>query len=77
MKPHRIHHPAPTLGKRRRPQSETIDMSGYQSPVLTERQIQRLHDLTGRVIVPSGTVVTPKAKELLKRKQISLIIEQN
>ena len=45
-------------------------MSKYKTPVLTENHMRKLHVLTGEVIVPKGTVVTPKAKELIKEKQI-------
>ena len=45
-------------------------MSSYRTPVLTENHIQRLHPLTGEIIVPQGTVITPKARELIKVKQI-------
>jgi len=55
--------------------SERADMTGYRTPVLTERHVKRLHELTGAVIVPRGTVVSPKAKELLKDKNIQLCIE--
>jgi hypothetical protein len=55
--------------------SERADMTGYRTPVLTERHVRRLHEFTGAVIVPLGTVVSPKAKELLKDKNIQLCIE--
>jgi len=50
-------------------------MSKYKTPILTENHIQRLHELTGKVIIPQGTIVTPKAKELLKEKNLSLQIK--
>ncbi len=53
-----------------RKKTENIDMSFYRTPVLTENHIQRLHPLTGEIIVPQGTVITPKARELIKVKQI-------
>ena len=55
--------------------SEKIDMSKYKSPVLTENHIRRLHELTGEIIIPRGTVITPKAGELLKIKHISIVYE--
>ena len=54
---------------------ERIDMSKYKSPVLTENHILRLHELTGGISVPKGTVITPKAKQLLRQKNILIIIE--
>ena len=58
-----------------RNKTEKIDMSKYKSPVLTENQIRRLHELTGEIIIPSGTVITPKAGELIKEKQISIVFD--
>ena len=55
--------------------SERADMTGYRTPVLTERHVKQLHKLTGAVIVPRGTVLSPKAKELLRDKNIQLCIE--
>lgn len=55
-----------------RTKSEKIDMSKYRTPVLTEIHIRRLHQLTGEVIIPKNTIITPKAKEIIKEK--SLII---
>ena len=58
-----------------RTKSEQIDMSKYKTPILTENHINRLHELTGNVIIPEGTIVTPKAKELIKEKNLSLQIQ--
>ena len=55
--------------------TERIDMSKYKSPILTENHIKQLHELTGNLIVPQGTIITPKAKELLKEKNLTLQIE--
>ena len=60
---------------RLRTKSEKIDMSKYRTPILTESHIRRLHELTGEVIIPKGTVITPKARELVKQTQIILTIE--
>jgi hypothetical protein len=53
-----------------RTKTETIDMSKYRTPVLTENHIRRLHELTGEIVVPRGTVITPKAKEMIKEKRL-------
>ena len=58
-----------------RTKSEKIDMSKYKTPILTENHIQRLHELTGNIIVPKRTIITPKAKELLKEKQLTIKFE--
>jgi hypothetical protein len=54
---------------------EKIDMSGYKTPILTENRIDRLHQLTGQIIVPGRTIITPKAKDKIKLKQIMIIRE--
>ena len=54
---------------------ERPDMTGYKTPVLTERHILKLHALTESVVMPKGTVVSPKAKELLRDKNILLRME--
>jgi hypothetical protein len=54
---------------------EKIDMDKYRTPILTENHIKRLHVLTGEVIVPKGTVITPKAKELIKEKGITIVLD--
>jgi hypothetical protein len=55
--------------------TERIDMSKFKTPVLTEKHINRLHELTGKIIIPQGTLITPKAREITKRKQIFIEIE--
>ncbi|MFC1569257.1 hypothetical protein ACFL4L_03415 [bacterium] len=54
--------------------SETIDMSKYKTPILTENHIQRLHELTGEIIIPKGTIITPKARELIRERQLEITI---
>jgi hypothetical protein len=52
-----------------------IDFSRYRTPVLTERTIAGLHLQSHTVVVPQGTIVTPRAKEILREKQIGIIYE--
>ncbi len=59
-----------------RTKSEKIDMSRYRTPVLTEIHIRRLHELTGEVIIPKNTIITPKAKEIIKEKRLIITKEQ-
>ena len=54
---------------------EKIDMSAYKSPVLTENHIKRLHELTGEIVVPGGTIITPKARQALRSKKIAIVYE--
>ena len=55
--------------------TERIDMGKFKTPILTEKHINRLHELTGKIIIPRGTIITPKAREITKRKQIFIEIE--
>jgi hypothetical protein len=52
-----------------------IDMSRYRTPLLTERAIAGLHPRSNNVAVPKGTIVTPRAKELLREKNIGIVYE--
>jgi hypothetical protein len=52
-----------------------IDMSRYRTPLLTERAIAGLHPRSNNVAVPKGTIVTPRAKELLREKNIGIVFE--
>jgi len=51
-------------------QTERPDLSGYKTPVLTEKHVRRLRADTCRIIVPPGTVISPRAREMLKEKNI-------
>jgi len=52
-----------------------LDMSKYRTPVLTERALMGLHNRTHTVVAPAGTVVTPRAKELVRDKRITIVYE--
>ncbi len=58
-----------------RTKSEIIDMSKFRTPIVTENHLRKLHDLTGEIIVPDGTIVTPKAREMIKEKHILIKFE--
>lgn len=51
---------------------EEIDLSLYKSPVITEWTVDGLNELTGGIKVPKGTIITPKAKDKLKKRNISI-----
>lgn len=51
---------------------EKIDMSKYKSPILTEGHLKSIHELTGKVIVPEGTIITPKAREIIKHENLEV-----
>lgn len=56
-----------------RTKSEIIDMSQYKTPILTENHVRKLHELTGEVVIPKGTIITPKAREIMKERQITIV----
>ncbi len=49
---------------------EEIDMSDYKTPVLTEKNIQLLNEEVEGIIVPEKTIITPGAKDLIKKKNL-------
>lgn len=51
---------------------QTVDMGRFKSPVLTEGQIRRLHELTGEIVVPKKTVITPKARQLIRQQNLQI-----
>jgi len=66
--PQHVPRPAPSPG----PAGHVIDMSGFKSPVLLESHLQSLGPDVKEVVVPTGTVVTPGAREILKKKNLTL-----
>jgi hypothetical protein len=49
-----------------------INMAGYRSPVLLESHLQALPTDVKEIAVPERTVVTPGAREIIKRKNLIL-----
>jgi hypothetical protein len=49
-----------------------VDMSGFRSPVLLERHLISLASEVREIGVPAGTVITPGAREILRRKNLIL-----
>ena len=58
-----------------RNKSERLDLNGYKTPVVTEKHIRRLHELTGELIVPKKTIITPKARDVIREKGIRVKME--
>jgi hypothetical protein len=54
------------------PHSYAIDMSGFKSPVLLERHVFMLSPEIKEIVVPAGTVVTPGARDIIKKKNLKL-----
>jgi hypothetical protein len=55
--------------------STVIDMNRYRTPLLTESRL--LEVSTSEVVVPAGTVVTPGAREVIKKRKIKLVYKSN
>lgn len=55
--------------------SVRLDMSKYKTPLVTENAVNRLHERTITVIVPAGAVITPRARGLLREKNITVVVE--
>jgi hypothetical protein len=52
--------------------THVVDMSEFRSPVLLERHLMSLAPEVKEIAVPAGTVITPGAKDLLRRKKLIL-----
>ena len=50
--------------------SATIDLAGYATPVLTERHVLALDASVEELIIPRGTIITPGAKDVIKRRAL-------
>ena len=55
--------------------AERVDMSAFRTPVITEKQLARLHERTGIIIVPCGTVITPRARRIIREKNLKIQFE--
>lgn len=50
-----------------------IDMSGYRTPILTEDYLIRLAPSVSTLVVPCSTVLTPGARDLIRKKKLSIV----
>ncbi|HLP17345.1 MAG TPA: hypothetical protein VK470_13870 [Bacteroidota bacterium] len=48
----------------------SIDLSKYKTPVLTEAQVNALDERIVEIEIPPGTVITPGARDLIKRRKL-------
>jgi hypothetical protein len=55
--------------------SVRLDMRNYKTPIVTEHALTRLHERTAAVIVPAGAIITPRARELIREKNLKVIVE--
>jgi hypothetical protein len=49
-----------------------VDMSGFRNPVLLERHLISLAPEIKEIGVPAGTVITPGARDMLRKKNLIL-----
>ena len=58
-----------------RNKSERLNFEGYKTPVITEKHIRHLHELTGEIIVPKKTIISPKARDVIREKGLRVRME--
>jgi ribosomal protein L20A (L18A) len=54
-----------------------VDMSGYKTPILAESSFHKIAPETKELIVPERTVITPGARDIIKRNQIRISYKSN
>ena len=54
-----------------------VDMSGYKTPILAESSFHKIASETKELIVPEKTVITPGARDIIKRNQIRISYKSN
>jgi len=64
---------APAVSSRESRQREIIDMRSFRTPVLTENQLALLDSKTIEIVIPKETVITPGAREIIKKKNLAVI----
>ncbi len=57
--------------------SKIIDLNGYKTPVLTENHLEVLDSDVIEIIIPKGTVITPGAKDIIKKRKLTVINKTN
>lgn len=66
--------------KQNRPEVSTsfeIDMSRYKTPVLTESLILEAGQETIEIIIPEKTIITPGARDIIKKKKLIITYKIN
>ena len=54
-------------------QSFEPDMSAYRTPVLTEVRLKRINPMVREIIIPAKTVLTPGARDYIRRNNLNII----
>jgi hypothetical protein len=50
-----------------------FDMSGFKTPILTEENILNLEGSITTIIVPTKTIITPNARDLIRKRKLIII----
>ncbi len=50
-----------------------FDLKGYATPVLTGERLEKIEPGIREIIVPRGTVLTPGAREIIKKEKLTII----
>ncbi len=53
--------------------SVEVDLSGYRTPVLTENHFQTIDLKVNEIIIPTGTIITPGARNFIKKRKITIV----
>ncbi len=54
-----------------------VDMSGFKTPILAESSFHKIARETKELIVPEKTVITPGARDIIKRNKINISYKSN
>ena len=50
-----------------------MDLSKFKTPLVTEEEILNLSSSVKEIIVPKGTLLTPNARDLIRKRKLTLI----
>lgn len=62
----------PEIESDKKVKSYEVDMSKYKTPVLTENHINDISSEVVEILIPAKTILTPGAKELIKKKGLTI-----
>lgn len=60
------------LGSKMKKQHK-VNMNGFKTPVLTENSFDLIDPAVEEIIIPEGTVLTPGAREIIKKRNYLLV----
>lgn len=53
-----------------------VDMSEYKTPILTERMLMMIDSTVSDIIIPSNTIITHGAKDIIKKRNLKINYKQ-